>query len=381
MSGAEAQVCVVLLTGLGDVIHGLPLAVALKRAWSSSRITWVAEPVPAQVLAHHPAVDDVVLFHRRQGLRGVRALWRELARWGFDLTLNLNVYFKSIWPTLLSRAPDRLGFDRGRTRDGVWLASTRRLPPGPRRHTQDMFLEFLDALGVERNPVEWRLGPTPSELEEQAAFFRRFDRPVAALVPASANPRKDWLPDRLAAVADALAHDFGYAPVLVGGPSPRERRLAAQVVAAAARPPVVALGDGIRRLLWLLHGSALVIAPDTGPVHMARAMEVPVIGLYGHTNPWRVGPYRRYQDLWVDAYSEPGEEGDASLWVPRPGRMERITVADVLDRVERARIRYGAGGAARGRSGPARRPPGGPVSPAPNRRPTRGTGSVGEAGW
>jgi heptosyltransferase I len=349
LTGVE-RVCVVLLTGLGDVIHGLPIVNALKRAKPSLRITWVVEPMPAPVLAHHPSVDDVVVYRKRDGLRGVAALRRELASRSFDLTLNFNIYFKSIWPTVLSGAPVRLGFDRGRSRDLVWLASNRRLPGGrPRRHTQDLFLEFLEVLGVEPEPLQWRLAPTAAERAEQASFFAQFDRPVAAVVPASANPKKDWLPERYAEVVDALSHDFGYVPVLVGGPSERERRVAAEIVAGSSRPPIVALGDGIRRLLWVLEGSALVIAPDTGPVHMARAMEVPVVGLYGHTSPWRVGPYRRYEDLWVDAYSDPGEAGDASITEPRLGRMERITAADVLERVARVarvapRQRAGGGG-------------------------------------
>jgi heptosyltransferase I len=346
------HVCIVLLTGLGDVIHGLPVVNALKRQDPSRRVTWVVEPMPASILEHHPAVDDVVVFRKRDGVRGVAALRRDLAGRRFDLTLNFNIYFKSVFPTVLSGAPVRLGFDRGRSRDMTWLASNRRLRPGPRRHTQDMFLEFLDVLGVHPHPLEWRLGPTAAELDEQTAFFRRFDRPVAALVPASANSRKDWPAARTAAVIDALEHDFGYATLLVGGPSERERRLAAAIVGATARPPLVAMGDGIRRLLWILHGSSLVIAPDTGPVHMARAMEVPVIGLYGHTSPWRVGPYRRFEDLWVDAYSDPGEEGDASLAEARFGRMERITVADVLERVEHARSTYARARSAYGSTAP-----------------------------
>jgi len=334
------DICVVLLTGLGDVIHGLPVVNALKRADPSRRITWVVEPMPAPILAHHPAVDRVVVFHKRDGRRGVTRLARDLRRERFDLAINLNIYFKSVFPLVLSGAPVRLGFDRRRSRDMVWLAANLRLPAAPRRHTQDMFLEFLALLDVPADPLEWRLTPTLEERDEQRNFFRQFDRPVAALVPASANPKKDWPPERFSAVVDALDRDFGYAPVLVGGPSERERRLAAEIVAGSERPPVVALGDGIRRLLWLLDGAALVIAPDTGPVHIARAVETPVIGLYGHTSPWRVGPYRRYQDLWVDTYSDPGEEGDASISEPRLGRMERITVASVLARVERARDRY-----------------------------------------
>ena len=87
-----------------------------------------------------------------------------------------------------------------------------------------------------------------------------------------------------------------------------------------------------------------MIAPDTGPDHLARALEVPAIGLYGHTNPHRVGPYRMYHDLWVDRYTEPGEKPDPSRFEPRYGRMEEISVADVLERVDRSQERYGVGG-------------------------------------
>jgi heptosyltransferase I len=333
-SSGFRKVCVVLLSGLGDVIHGLPVVNALKRD-ASRHITWVVEPMPAPVLRAHPAVDEVVVFHKQRGLRGVAELGG-LGDRNFDVTLNLNIYFKSVFPTLLSRAPVRVGFDRRRSRDLTWLFTTHRLPPRPRAHTQDMFLEFLDLLGVEREPVEWRLRPTGPERREQAEFFERFQRPVVAIVPASGVAAKDWIPERWAAVIDAVDSDYGFATMIVGGPSERERRITERILSAAATNPVVALGDGVRALLWRLAGSDLVIAPDTGPVHLARAMGVPVIGLYGHTNPWRVGPYRAYEELWVDAYSEPGEAPDPSRHRPKDGRMEQITVPAVLDRVARA---------------------------------------------
>jgi hypothetical protein len=139
--------------------------------------------------------------------------------------------------------------------------------------------------------------------------------------------------------------------MLVGGPGVREQALARAVAERARVRPVWALGDGVRRVLWLVHGSDLVIAPDTGPLHMARAMEVPVIGLYGHTNPWRVGPYRRFEDLWVDHYNEPGAPPDASLAESKLGRMEAITPAEVLERVEHARARYLRSGPGLGAAG------------------------------
>lgn len=345
---AEARdICVVLLTGLGDVIHGLPIANALKRDDPSRRITWVVEPMPAPVVQAHPAVDEVVVFEKRRGLAGVLDLRRELAGRRLEVTLNFNIYFKAIWPTVFSGAPVRIGFDRDRARDLTWLGANARLPRRGRRHTQDMFLELLEPLDVDPEPLEWRLAPTPAERVEQRAFLERFGRPIAAIVPASGNPKKDWIAERWAAVIDALGHDFGFDTVLLGGPSEREQGITRRILEGAETAPVVAMGDGIRPLLWRLDGAALLIAPDTGPVHMARAMDVPVVGLYGHTNPWRVGPYRRYEDLWVDTYTEPGAEPDPSNAEPKLERMERIRVSDVLERVEVAVRMYGAGAAPR----------------------------------
>jgi len=336
------HVCIVLLTGLGDVVHGLPLANALKDGDPRRKITWVVEPMPAPLLAGHPSIDRVVVYRKKDGLRGIRQLWRDLAGGGrIDLTLNLNVYTKSVWPTLLSRAPHRLGFDRGRSFEGVWLASNHHLDRRPRAHTADMFLEFAEHLGLAVPRPEWRITLTAQERAAQAEFFAAFEgRRVATIVPASANAKKDWPADRWAAVADALAHDFGCAVVLAGGPGEREQRIAREIVERSSAPITWALGDSIRRLTWIVAGSRLVLAPDTGPVHIARAFEVPVIGVYGHTNPWRVGPWRAYHDLWVDRYTDPGSVPDPTDFTAKLGRMERISVADVLEKVALAGERY-----------------------------------------
>lgn len=331
------HVCVVLLTGLGDVVHGLPVVNALKRARPETRITWVVEPMPAPILQPHPAIDQVVVFEKQQGWRGVRALRRRLQHERFDVTLNLNIYFKSIFPTLLSRAPVRWTFGPDRARDGVWLAGTHRLPPRPRRHTQDMFLEFLDALGVEPQPIEWKLVITEAERAEQARFVAALDgRPAVALVPASANARKDWPAERYAPVVDVIEHELGARAVLVGGPGARETRAARTIVEHAAAQPLWLLGDGVRRLIWILDACDAVVAPDTGPLHIARALGTPVVGLFGHTNPWRVGPYRAGAELWIDEYTDHGTAPDPANATPKLDRMQRIRPEQVIERVERA---------------------------------------------
>lgn len=333
---------IVHLTGIGDVVHGLPIANDLKRDDPDRSVVWIAEPAPARVLHHHPSVDEVVVFRKARGLAGAMELRDDLARRPCDLTLNMQRYFKSVLPTLFSGAPVRVGLAPSRTRDGVSWFNTHHLPEGPWRHTQDLLLQFRDVLGLpKRDPVTWRITFSPGEREERDRFFTELSsRPVAGLVLATANPRKDWPAERYAPLADAL-HDRGYTVLLIGGPGPREAEAAKRVRELARHRPSSGLGNSVRRMMWMVDGIDLLVSPDTGPLHVAHALGTPVVGLYGHTNPWRVGPWKRFRDLVVDRYTNPGEEPDPARYEPRDGRMERITVDDVLERVDLLRRRYG----------------------------------------
>jgi len=283
------------------------------------------------------------VYRKGRGLSGLLELRREMSDVHADLTLNVQRYLKSAWPTLFSGALVRVGLPRSKTRDGIFLTHTHVLGEGPWKHSQDQFLDFRWALGVPRDsPVTWDLAFSEAEREQQRVFFEGLDttRPRAALVVGSANPKKDWPAERIAALADALAGERGFQVLLLGGPSVRERRIADAVLAAAGSHPLDCLADSVRRLSWMVDGSDLVIAPDTGPLHIAHALNVPVIGLFGHTNPARVGPWLRFRDLVVDRYTEPGDEPDPSSYLPKDGRMEAITLDDVLEKVEVARSRY-----------------------------------------
>jgi heptosyltransferase I len=340
------RVGIVLLTGIGDVVHGLPLANDIKRRTPGTEVVWVAEPAPAEVLRHHPAVDHVVVFDKRAGARGVVQLLRELSALRCDISINCMRYAKSIWPVLGLRAPVRLGLARDKTRDGVHWLATHTLPEGPWEHTQDIFLRFREALGVPADdPVEWQV--SFSDEEEAAAEHWRRDllaatpqpegsRPLIGLVLASANAAKDWPAEAYAALADPLVERFGALPVLIGGPSSREREVADLVMSQARHRVVDALGPSVREMMWRVREVDLLISPDTGPLHLAHALGTPVVGLFGHTNPARVGPWRDSRDLVVDRYFDAGEAWQAALYTPRHGRMEQISVDDVLEAAGRA---------------------------------------------
>jgi heptosyltransferase I len=336
------RVCVVMMSAVGDAVHVLPVITAIERAHPTARITWVLQPGPATLVRGHPTVDDIVLFDRTAGVRGFLDVRRELrARGPFDVCVNLQVYFKAGLITSFVPGRVKLGFDRARARDMNWLFTNAKIPARPMQHVQDQYFEFLEALGVPHEPVTWNLGPWPAERAWQAEFLSQFDRPIAPIVVATSKPQKDWLPERWAAVSDALYADFGLQPVLVGGRSERELAAEAVIMREARHAPVSALGSGLRKLVSILDGAALVLSPDTGPLHVAVALDRPVVSLIGYSNPKRVGPYRKFRDLMIDAYGEPGEDYGVSM-ENRLDRMPRIAVRDVLEKVQLWRERYSA---------------------------------------
>ena len=333
------RVCIVMMSAVGDAVHVLPVINALKRHSPNVHITWVLQPGPATLVRGHRSVDEIIPFDRAKGWSAFTEIRRELAAHQFDLAINLQVYFKAGIVTTFTHAPLKLGFDRARARDFNWLFTTDRIPPHAVQHVQDQYFEFLTALNIPHEPVVWDLGPWPNEIEKQREFFSRFDRPAASIVVATSKPQKDWLPERWAEVSDALYHDFGLAPVLVGGRSPREVHAEQVIRERAKHTPFSALGSGLRNLVGILDGSSLVLAPDTGPLHMSVALDRPTISLMGYTNPKRTGPYRRFHDLIVDAYGEPGEDYPISM-AHRLDRMPRIQVRDVVEKVQRWRECY-----------------------------------------
>lgn len=336
------EVCIVMLSALGDAVHVLPVATALKRAWPGTRITWVVQPAARALVGRHPAVDEFIVFRRGTGLAGLGGFVDFAARIRerrFDLLLGLQVYLKAGLLTALTPAAVKLGFDRARARDLQWLFTTHRIRAHEPQHVQDQYFEFLAWLGVDPEPVTWDLLPDEGEREAQRAFFSALDRPACAVVVGTSDPRKNWHAERWARVLDAVEREHGLRPVLVGGPSPAERRIADEILALTSARAVDALGDDVRRLVWLLEGSAVTLSPDTGPLHVSRAVGTPVVGLFGHTNPKRTGPYRAFQDLVVDGYAEhPGEP--YPLTPRRRDGMGRITVDMVLEKVARAMERY-----------------------------------------
>lgn len=328
-----------MLTAVGDVVHVLPVVTAIKRRAPQCRITWILQPGPAGLVRGHPDIDEIVVFERARGWRAFADLRRRLRAERYDLVLAMQPYLKAGIITAMVSAPRKLGFDRARSRDGTWLLCNEHLQSRGERHFQDQYLEFAEALGLDPTPLTWNLGPWPQERAYQERFEAQLSRPAAAIVVGSSKPEKDWPAERWAEVCDTLESEFNLQPVLVGSRSPRELAAESVIRARARRAPLSTFGTTLRELVAILDASAVVLSPDTGPLHMAVALNRPTIALMGYTNPKRVGPYRRFADLMIDAYGDPGEDY-AVTRRNRPGRMARITVAQVVDKLRIWRERY-----------------------------------------
>ena len=326
------RVCIVMMSAVGDAVHVLPVINAIKRASPGSSITWVLQPVPATLVKDHPSVDEIILFDRSKGVTAMREVIAQLRERKFDLLIDLQVYFKAGVITAFSGAPRRLGFNFSRARDANWLFTNERIAAHPVQHVQDQYFEFLHHLGIDPEPVEWKIGPYESERVWQSEFRSQFNRPIASIVVATSKQTKDWIPERWAQVCDILYDRFGMQPVLVGGTSRREKDAEAIILAASRTKPLSALGSGLRNLISILDASELVLAGDTGPLHMSVALNTPIITLMGYTDPRRTGPYRKFHDLLIDAYHDPGETGPVTMET-RYDRMSRITVADVEEKL------------------------------------------------
>jgi heptosyltransferase I len=327
------NVCIVMMSALGDAVHVLPVVNALKRHDPGIRITWILQEGPASLIRGHPAVDEIIIFERRSGWRSKYPdIRRKLKGRRFDLVLDLQAFFKASIVTALVSSPVKLGFDRERARDLNWLFTNTRIPPHFPQHVQNQYFEFLEHLGVDPEPVEWNLGPWEHELGRTREVLASVERPIVLLVIGTSHREKQWLPQRWAQLADELRERHGLTPVLVGGRSRAELETEREILEHARHPIVSTLGAPLRDLVAMIHESELVISLDTGPMHMAVAMGKPTIALMGYVNPKRTGPFRNFHDLLVDAYGDPGEDYPISR-DKRPGRMSRITLDEVLEKV------------------------------------------------
>ena len=281
---------IILPGALGDVIRGLPLAGRLRQTHPDAIIGWVVEPLSAPLLDGHPWLDHVHRFDRPRGVAGVVNVLRDVRRIGYDVALDLGRSAKSALLALGSGAARRIGFARIDSREGAWLATTEQLPPqGVERSKLEQFLAFGDRLGVTDRSLAFGLAASADEAARASALVGDLRGPLVAACVGSSCPSRRWWPERTAAVLDALHARNGTTGVLLGASG--DEGFGATVMAAARSPVRDLTGrTTLRELLGVLTRARLVFGPDSGALHLASALGLPVVSLWGPTSALRSTP-------------------------------------------------------------------------------------------
>jgi lipopolysaccharide heptosyltransferase I len=293
------RVLIVRLGALGDIVHAIPVAAALRRAWPEARIDWMVSAKHREILELVPAIDGRLAVNDRGdaggGLSLVQAV-RAARRTAYDVTLDLQGLIKSALIARATGAPAVVGFTARYCRESLArVFYTTAHDPGrggiyardETRHVVQINLGLLEALGLTPGAPEFPIAPVASTSAARMADATKGR--YALLNPGAAWPNKRWPPDRLAALARALLARHGLMSVVLWGPG--ERALADEVVAGAAGAAALSPETTIADVVALARGASVMVSGDTGPTHIGAAVGTPIVGLYGPTRPERNGPW------------------------------------------------------------------------------------------
>jgi heptosyltransferase I len=301
-SHAFERILIVKLSAIGDIIHTLPAAAALRRAYPKAWLAWIVGKPGASLLRGNPDLDELITVDTRawraRWWSGARHAWyvsRHLRSAGFDLCIDFQGLLKSGFFTYMSRAPLRLGFPRQMCREPLSAVFTNLHGPlvAPDTHVVDQLLELLRPLGVTTTERRFSIPLTEADEHFATRVWRelglRTDVPVVMLYPGAAWETKQWGELNFARLNDALVRRFQVRTLLAWGPG--EEPLIRRVVRATAHPPAIAPATTLLQLAALMTRCRGFVGGDTGPLHLAAAVGTPTVALFGPSNPRRNGPY------------------------------------------------------------------------------------------
>jgi len=318
------NILLIKLSAVGDVVHTIPVLNKLRSRYPNARLDWLTTPPIAELLRHNGAVSNVIEFAREEW----SAPWRlkpfvsylrlaaQLRATGYDLVVDMHGQLRTALLTLATAAPVRIGFDRPRAsvwaasprrfphetrkhawqgaREGSWLAYTHHIPvPTLDLHAVDRYLNVGPILGLDDGAADFSFPIPPSASARVAALLRRHrvgDAGLLVLAPGTIWETKHWGSDKFAEVARHFLRRR-FAVLLIG--SRRERAVCDEVVRLAPGAVNLAGETTLSELAALIARAALCVTNDSGPMHLAVALERPVVSVFGPTDPIWIGPYRR----------------------------------------------------------------------------------------
>jgi len=300
-------ILIVKLSAIGDVVHTLPLLEVLRRHFPDARIDWVIEEEASHLIEGHSALDRVIVSRRKlwqrnilgrrsrsETIREVLGFVRELRSEPYDLVIDMQGLLKSGFLTGLARGRRKIGFTWAREGSTLFLSERPYFEDQHHQHAIERYLKAAKILGCDVSSWVGRIPVRQDDEERVAALLDREGLngdQCAAINPMARWETKLWEPEKFARLADRIQDELGMAVIFTGS---REDAPAIDDIRArmkTGRAHNLAGLVGLRELASLYTRCSVLISTDTGPMHIAAAMDCPVVALFGPTAPWRTGPY------------------------------------------------------------------------------------------
>jgi len=321
------KILLIKLSAVGDVIHTIPVLNKLRRRYPAAQLDWLVTPAIAELLRHNPAISNVIEFAREDWSRpwtlapfaSYARLAASLRATRYDLVVDMHGQFRTALLTLATGAPARIGFDRPRAsvwdasprkfsrearkhawqgaREGSWLAYTHHIPvPTLDMHAVDRYLNVGPLLGLADGAPDFSF-PIPPAANARVDMLLRshagvggIDGGLVTMAPGTIWETKHWGSDKFAEVARYFMRK-GFAVALMGT---RRERAVCEAVARLAPGVVDVAGETtLSELAALIRRSTISVTNDSGPMHLAVALDRPVVSIFGPTDPIWIGPYGR----------------------------------------------------------------------------------------
>ena len=337
--------CLLRLSAVGDISHALPIVRTIQTHWPETKLTWIIGKLEHTLVGDIPGIEFII-FDKSKRWGAFRDIRHKLKGRRFDILLHMQMSLRASLLSTLVNAKIKLGFDRQRAKDLQWLFTNQKIAHKERQHVIDSFFGFSEALGIEEHLLHWDI-PIPDAAHHYAEQHLDAEKPILVISPCSSMSYRNWSAEGYAAVADYAVKEYSMQVVLTGGPSETELDYGKTITHLMHHDPVNLIGHtDLKQLLAILERATCLIAPDSGPAHLATAVATPVIGLYACTNPERARPYmsseyvvNRYPESVGDKYGKLPDQLPWGIRVKEPGTMEQITVEEVTKTIDRLMAR------------------------------------------
>ena len=337
---APKNLCVLHLSDIGDVCNSVAAVQSIQKQWPHTQITWVCGKEEAGLLKGLEKIE-IISFDQSAGLKGYSDFRAHMKGQSFNILLNMQANWRANSVSFFIPAKIKLGFDRKRAKQCQWIFTNYKIQPQTKAHLVDDFMGFTQALGLTVSEPVWDI-PIPESDEQWAheTLFSSKQKPIAVISLAAKKAECNWHVEGYAQTADYL-DQLGFRVVLCGASTAMAAQLAEYICQQSEASILNLVGKtSVKQLLAVLKLAHINLAPDTYLAHMAVTVGTPVVSLYAHNNPRKVGPYL-YQKYVASCYDEVIEEqkGKPHNQLPWGVRakgndlMDRVTIEQVKSKI------------------------------------------------